>query len=348
MPRENIEEALPLLNAIDGELRNLLSFCLGVSDRMEISPDAIESKPITTLGKPTKESGILSLWAVAARTFYPNSTFSEFENTYLKDVPFVVSPFEFNFKFKETWHEWEDYKTKLKERSPSYYELVYDLPYYIPVPNYLLYSLDMHKRSNNWESLLDSGGNTKYWHSLTPQNSDALALTLLENCRNTAGPRQDIKAFLEIMLYPQFEFSAISLFLFAVSFFQEKKDLRLYASEVLISLIDKNNIDILKFGAQIALIVSHKYSGFSRLVEGLIVIKDVSPLHNNALLQLFNSFFANLDLKDNLPTNFKKIVENYIDILIKTNQKPSEEVLTFFEKWKDNTSIKSLIKQILK
>ncbi len=58
--------------------------------------------------------------------------------------------------------------------------------------------------------------------------------------------------------------------------------------------------------------------------------------------------FENLDLKDKLPTSFKKIVENYLDVLTKTNQKPSPKATVFFEQWKDNASLKSLIKQILK
>ncbi|TEB40656.1 hypothetical protein D0809_29500, partial [Flavobacterium circumlabens] len=87
---------------------------------------------------------------------------------------------------------------------------------------------------------------------------------------------------------------------------------------------------------------------FLRLVDGLIAMKDVSSLHNNALLKLLTSFFENLDLKEKLPTNFRKIIENYLDILTKTNQKPSAKALVFFEQWKDNASLKSLIKQILK
>ncbi|BFM41586.1 hypothetical protein CFS9_02270 [Flavobacterium sp. CFS9] len=348
MPRENTHEALPLLNEIEGELKALLSYCLGAEDKLTIDSGSLVSKLLATLGKTTKESGILSLWAVAARTFYPDHTFNEFENTYLKQVPFVVSPFQTEFSFKEKWNEWNNYKTHEKERSPSWYELRFELPQYIKTPNYLLYSLDIYKRSNSWDYNINYSGNTYYWHSLTPQNPDALAMTLLSNCTVPDGSKPELKGFLEVLNRPEMRFSDHVLFLFALCFFQEKKDLRLLASETLMNLIEKQVIDIEKFAEKAAFTATGKYGAFSRLTDGIIALKDISPLCNSALLQFFNTFFARLEVNDKLPTNFKKMVENYVDVLIKTNQKPSEKAIAFFEQWKDNASLKSLIKQILK
>ncbi|MEP7093290.1 MAG: DUF6493 family protein, partial [Flavobacterium sp.] len=348
IPRENIEEAIPLLNKIEGEYKQLLSFCLGVNEKIEFDSVSLFSKLLATIGKTTKETGNLSLWAVAARTFYPDDTFPEFENTYLKEVPFVVAPFELKIKFKEKWNEWVNYQTKIKERTPSWYELKFDLPAYSKIPNYLLYSLDIYKRSNTWDYLVGSAGNTYYWHSLTPQNADTLAITLLQNCETADGSKPELKGFLDLVNRPEFRFSDTTMLLYTCCFFQEKKDIRLLASEVLINLIEKQSITIELFAQKAALLASEKYGVFLRLADGLIAVKDVSPLHNNALLQLLNSFFENLDLKEKLPTNFKKIMENYVDVLTKTNQKPTEKATAFFEYWKDNASLKSLIKQILK
>lgn len=348
MPRENMEEAIPLLDQIEGELKPLLSFSLGVEDKLTIDSTSLVSKLLATLGKTTKETGNLSLWAVAARTFYPDNTFAEFENTYLKEVPFVVSPYTPEIKFKEQWNEWTNYQTKEKERSPSWYELRFDMPNYTKIPNYLLYSQDIYTRSNSWDYNLNYAGNTYYWHSLTPQNPDALALTLLNNCRITDGSKPELRGFLDVMNRPEFRFSENALMLFAACFFQEKKDLRLLASETLINLIEKQSLDMEKFSEKTAFLASEKYGAFARLTDGVIALKDISPLHNSALLQFFNAFFSNLNVKDKLPTNFKKMIENYVDILIKTNQKPSEKAIAFFEQWKDNASLKSLIKQILK
>lgn len=348
MPRENIEEAIPLLDKIEGEIKPLFSFCLGVSEKLELDSVSLFSKLLATMGKTTKETGNLSLWAVAARTFYPNETFPQFENTYLKDVPFVAAPFVPQIKFKEQWSEWTNYQTKEKERTPSWYELKLDFPNYSKIPNYLLYSQDIYSRSNSWDYGLNHSGNTFYWHSLTPQNSDALGLILLHNSTIADGSKPELKGFLDVVNRPEFRFSETTLLVFAACFFQEKKDLRLMASEVLIHLIEKQTLDITLFAQKIALLASEKYGVFLRLVDGLIAMKDVSPVHNAALLRLLNAFFENLQLKEKLPTNFKKIVENYIDVLTKTNQKASPKAIAFFEQWKDNTALKSLIKQILK
>lgn len=348
MPRENVASAIPLLDKIEGELKQLLSFCLGVNEKVELDDTSLFSKLLATMGKTTKETGNLSLWAVAARTFYPNQTFAEFENTYLKDIPFVVAPFKPEVKFKEKWNEWTNYQTKKTERTPSWYELNLALPPYAKIPNYLLYSQDIYNRTNSWDYSINYAGNTYYWHSLTPQNSDALALTLLQNCGVADGSKPELKGFLDVINQPEFQFSDISLLLYACCFFQEKKDIRLMSSEVLINLIDKQAINVELFAQKLAYLTAEKYGVFLRLTDGLIALKDISALHNSALLKLLNSFFENLDLKEKLPTNFKKIIENYVDILTKTNEKPSAKAIVFFEQWKDNASLKALIKQILK
>jgi predicted DNA-binding WGR domain protein len=367
MPRENICEAIPLLDKIEGELKPLLSFCLGLTKKIKLDTGSILLKLLTTREK-TNQDDNLSLWAVAVRTFYPSETFAEFENTQIKDIPFVVAPLKPEITFKEQWNEWENYVTKEKERTPSWYELRFDLPSHSKIQDFLLYSLDAFKRSDrydwdnltSWEKLfrnldsrsyiLNSEGNTYYWHSLTPQNADALSLTLLQICNNADGDglKLELKGFLSIINRPEFRFSNISLLVYACCFFQKSKDLRLQASEELINLIEKQAIDVEALAQKLAFLASEKYGVFLRMTDCIIALKDVSSLHNSALLKLLNSLFEHLDVKEKLPANFKKLVENYIDVLIKTNQKPAEKAITFFEQWKDNPSLKSLIKQILK
>jgi predicted DNA-binding WGR domain protein len=348
MPRENVEEAIPLLNNIDGEIKSVLAFCLGESTVINLNSGSIFSKLLINLGGATKNTEYIALWAIAARTFYPNETFTEFEKTYLNDIPFVVSPFVPKIEFKEKWNEWTNYQTKVKERSASWYELGFDFPTYKNTPNYLLYSLDSYDRGKSWEYTVNSAENVYYWHSLMPQNTDPMALTLLKtSCAIPEGAQNDLKGFLNIVNLPGFQFSETTTLLFACCFFQEKKELRLLASEVLINIIEKQAIDIEVFAQKIAFLASSKYGVFLRLVDSIVALKDVSPIHNDALYKLMDTIFKNLELQDKLPTNFKKMIENYVDILSKTIQKPSVESVIFFKKYKDNASLKSLIKQIL-
>jgi hypothetical protein len=352
MPRENVEEAIPLLKKLDSEMRSLLSFCLGVSKEININSSSLFTKLIATVGVTNKNIDTISLWAVAARTYYPNEAFVEFEKSFLNSIPFVVSPFKPKLEFKEKWNEWKDYHTKKLVRSPSWTEMIFSLPEKKTIPSHLLYSLDLHKKveqytwSTNFK--LETEGNAYYWHSLMPQNNDPLACLLLERaCRTADGTHNELKGFLTIVNQPEFQFSETSLLVFSCCFFQEKKDLRLLASEVLINLIQKQSIDISLFAEKTTFLITNKYGVLLRFIDGIIALKDISALHNSALFLLLDGIFNKLEVKEKLPANFKKMVENYVDVLSKTNQKPSLETKLFFERLKENTALKTLVKQIL-
>jgi predicted DNA-binding WGR domain protein len=343
MPRENVWEAIPLLDQVEGELQPLLSFCLGVNERIELNPESLSSK-----GLPYNlETDIMVLWAVAARTFYPNTTFPEFENTHLKDIPLVVSPFNPEERIKEQWIEAKNSITKKKEFPFHWLQLSFNEPNYFQLPDNLLYSLDIIYRGKYYGFFVCEEKTVHYWHSLTPQNLDALGIILLRSCSTTGGSQEELKGFLNLISRPEFQFSDTTLLLYACCFFQEKKEIRLLASEKLINLVEKQEIDMEAFAQKLAFLVSRNYGMFTHMADSITAVKDVSSLHNSALFQFYNAFFAYLELQE-LPRNFKKMVENYVDVLIKTNQKPSTQAITFFEQWKDNTSLKSLIKQILK
>ncbi len=352
MPRENVEDALPLLEKIDGELKNLLGYCLGVSNEILISSNSIFTKLFNKVGGSTKESENLALWAFAARTFYPNENHTVFEKTFLNDIPFAVAPFKPKFEFKEKWNEWKDYHTKELVRSPSWMELRFNLPENKNTPSHFLYGLDLHLKveKERWYSnyKLESEANAQYWHSLLPQNDDALACLLLQNtCKTTDGTNNELIGFLKITNQPEFQFSETSLFLFTCCFFQEKKDLRLLASEVLINLVEKQAIEVGLFAEKSAFLINNKYGVLLRFIDSIIAMKDVSSLHNSALFLLLDGIFKEINFKNKLPTNFKKMIENYLDVMSKTNQKPSKESKILFEKLKDNTALKALVKQIL-
>jgi predicted DNA-binding WGR domain protein len=348
MPRENVEEAVPLLTQLDPEMQRLMLFCFGKSREMDIKDGASTlSKLILLMGGNTKKTENVALWALAARTFYPHDVFTEFEKTYLADVPFVIAPFNPKIELKEKWNEWENYQTKVKERSPSWYELDFDFPAHKNIPDYLLYSIELYHKGNSWEYGFHNAENVYYAHSLMPQNSEAIAYILAKSaCNNTSSSYGSLKGFLDIINRPKFWFSDITAFVFACCFFQDKKEERFAATEALITLIENQRIDVVKLGEKLAFLIEGKYGALLRFVDCLVAIKDVSPLHNSAFLIILDSIFKTLNLDDKMPTNFKKLVENYIDILTKTQQKPSPEALLFFEKWADNASLKSLIKQI--
>lgn len=352
MPRENVAEAIPLLDQLDADMKQLMSFCLGISKEININSSSIITKLLQKVGGSTPNIEKIGLYAVAARTFYPTETFSAFEKTYLNDVPFVIAPFAPRVSFKEKWNEWKDYQTKELVRSPSWTELRVELTKEKTIPNYLLYSLDLHHKveKNSWTTdyKISSVENVYYWNSLMPQNNEPLAINLLDkSCHITTGTNTELKGFLTIVNRPGFQFLETSLLVFACCFFQEKKDIRLLASEVLINLVENQSIDISSFAEKSAYLISNKYGVLLRFIEAVIALKDISALHNAALFLLLEGIFKNIELPEKLPTNFKKMVENYLDVMLKTNQKPAAETKAFFEKLKENNALKALIKQIL-
>ncbi|HOY20851.1 MAG TPA: DUF6493 family protein [Haliscomenobacter sp.] len=348
MCREDLEAALPLLPQLDEKLRPLMNFCLGLDKKMDLEEKTVLTKLMSWVSGNQEQYENLALWAVAARTFYPEETFNEFEKTQLREVPFVAQPFKPNFYFKESWNEWKNYLTKLTERSPSWHELRFDQPEYKKIPDHLLYSLNIHRGSNGWKANLQHPSNVCYWHSIMPQNPEPLALRLAASaCKHTDYSSTELKGFLDIVNRPEFWFSELTTLVFACCFFQEKKDTRFMATEVLINSIEQRKLDVSIFGEKIAFLISGKYGALLRCIDALAAIKDVSAGHNLALFMILDTVFKNLNIQEKLPTNFKKLVEHYLDVTAKTQQQPSPEARAFFTKWKENASLKNLIKQII-
>lgn len=346
MPAEEIQEAIPLLDQLTGELKTLMAFCLGTTKKISVQPETLLNKLFTKIRR-SEPDDLNGVWAVAARTRYPDAEFPEFAQTQFKELDFAVSPFQLKPGIQERWHESINYQTREKERSASWYELNFDLSAYKAAPSPYLFAQDLYGSKKGWEYLL-SEGDVYYWNSLMPQQNDPLAYFLLRGQLATVSiGGMELKAFLNIVNAPGFRFSEITVLAFACTFFQDKKEIRLMAAEVLINRIEKKGIDLDKLAEKMAYLASSKYGPFSRLVESITMMKDVSDLHNSALLQFTESFFAGLDVGEKLPVNFKRLVEHYVDLLYRTKQHPSAEAIRFFEKYKDSASLKSLATQIL-
>jgi len=347
MPREQVDEAIPLLAKLNGELKQLMAFCLGTTKDIVVKTDNIFNKLFTKIGAST-DPGLKSVWAMASRTYYPDESFPVFNDTYLKDYPMAVAPFKPEIRIKEKWNEYMNYHTKKMERSPSWYAIEFNSPVYVNTHGYFLFSLDLFGRKNSWEHMMSGEGNVYYWNSLMPQNNDALSWYILRSsCQHASGGASELKGFLHVINSTGFRFSDISMLVFACMFFMDKKEVRLMASEVLINQIEKQMIDLDLLATKLAYLASNKYGAFLRLIESIGALKDVSALHNSAFLQLLEGLLKHLVIAEKLPLNFKKLVEHYVDVLYKTNQQPAPATIAFLGRWKDNASLKGLIKQII-
>ncbi|WP_306352174.1 DUF6493 family protein [Flavobacterium sp. '19STA2R22 D10 B1'] len=347
MPRENTTEALQLCDQLKDEVADLLRYCLGETKEITLRKNSFFSKIMMHTLNTTKETVNNAYWALAARTFDPLGTFAEFETTTLKDIPYVVSPYYPEIKIKEQWQEWRDYKTneKMRNQLPSILDV--KLNAFQQTPEVLLYSIDAYDKTGYFSYLIEAEENVWYWHSLMPQNDDPLALSILKYaCKSPDESNNGLRAFLYVMMLPEFWFTDHSIMVLACGLFEQKKQNRLLAGEVLIDLITKQKIDVDTMGRKAGFLISENYGPLQRFTEAITMSKDISPLHNSALKSLLDSCLENLKIGDKLPTNFKKLLELYFDVLTKTGHKPSAGALNLITSLGSNASIKAIVKQI--
>lgn len=346
MCREGIEDTTPLVPQIDGHLQILLKFCLGLETKIHLHDERSLEQWMPDLKGNHLEK--LALWAVAARTHDPVGTFNEFIGTSLQKEAFVVNVFRPYFYFREAWEDGMNYNTRQIERLKSWEELAIDMPEALYAPMNLLYSLTFHQNRDRWSDHLYNQASVFFWHSLMPQNPEPLSIRLaISSCQNGDFGRSDMQGFLRIVDRPEFWFSDASMLVFACCFLLERKETRFLATEVLIQLIEKRKLDLGLFGEKLAFLISGKYGVLLRAIDALVAIKDVSPIHNTALFMILNTVLTTLKIEEKLPLNFKKLLEHYLDILVKTTQKPADAAQAFLKKWQDNPSIKHLVKQII-
>lgn len=348
MPRENVAEAVSLCDKLDTDMADLLRYCLGEHTTIKVSKDSFFNRMMTNK-QTNKINTKNAYWALAARTFYPLADFSEFEKTDLAGIPFVTSPFYPKLKLIEKWSEWRNYQTKETERSASWYEMDFVLPAFQKKPDVLLYSLDLYdKGKNHWNYGLSWAEDVAYWHSITPQNDDALAVSILKSAGRLADENNnDLTGFLHIMLLPEFWFTDNSMIVLACSFFKKKKETRLLAGEVLIHVIQEQKIEIDTLAKKVGFLISKGYAPLQRFLETVSMSKEVSSMHNVALVQLLDGCLQNLRFREKLPVGLKKYLELYFDLITKTNHKVTEKALEVINSLNTNTSLKGIIKQII-
>ncbi len=347
MPRENLNEAMPLLEQLTGELKELMSFCLGLSDDVVLETKGTwdKLKGIFQGNAETEKTNITSVWAVAARTFFPDKTFEAFSDTYLNEVPFVINAFRPPISFKEKWNEYYvNYQTKEKARTPSWWEMNVDLPQFKKVPGNLLYSVDMYnKGSRYYYDNINTEAQGNCYFGLMPQNNDSYAIQIIRDSGVASSGKQGIDTLLSNISWVRVSY--YSYLVWALGFFNDKKELRAKAAEVLYAQIAEANAEVSLLSTTLALLVNNKYGVFSRLTDALASLKDTTPQHNHALWLLLDGLFAQLTV-DALPNQFKKMLEMYYDLKLKTKSEATLQAKAFLEKWADQGSIKKMIKEI--
>ncbi len=348
MPRENTEELELLLSKLDFEKKSLLEFCLGLSKEMAFNEQSLFDKLKSFIKIQNISEDKLALWAMAATTFYPDENFEKLNETNLNYIPFFGKPYLSPLVFSIKKNEWKDYRTQ-KMMTNQWREMTISNPNYKNVPLPFIYGLDVFNFGDDyWSYAFYDKGSVYYWESLMPQNTEALAnKILIANCKLAAASKNSMFGFLDVVLRSEFKLRYYGMNLFACCFFMDNKEIRIKASEVLYMGMSQELLDINALGQSCANLINNEYGVFSRFIESIITVKDTSALHNTALKTLVEVIFSNLDKKEKTPVNFKKIIECYYDLITKLDTSPSPNTKEFLMFYKDHSSFKKLISQIL-
>jgi hypothetical protein len=121
------------------------------------------------------------------------------------------------------------------------------------------------------------------------------------------------------------------------------------AAEVLMHHIERQSLPLEELGKKLGYLLAEEYGPVARLTEGLELVKDISPLHNDAMRQLIEHILQHILVGEESqpPKNTKKLLEIYVDVLVKTAHQPSAKVVPCLELLQQNASLKPLIKKIL-
>jgi predicted DNA-binding WGR domain protein len=349
MPREETTEALVLCTELSAPLAALMRYCLGGTTERTVPQTTVLDKLRTLFGSKTDLTDQQMIWAVAARTFEPDAEFTDFVQTSFADLPNVANPFTREIQVKEKWSEWRNYQTKQMERGPSWRELEFTLP---AAPSILrpvlLYSNDLSDRQkNSWAFHSLELFDVAFWASLIPQQPESLFTMIAKYGSLYAESAPSAAHALTCLLQPGFRIRSMSMLVLATGLLAKKRETGALAAEGLIYHFGEQTLDASWLGNRLGWLLADNYAPVQRLSDALNLVRDVSPLHNKALLVMLDALFARLAMAQGLPKNTKKLLELHLDLLVKLGEKPAEEMINVLKTWQAVASLKKETAAIL-
>lgn len=346
--REDLEELEPLIKQIDEpQIRDVINYALGFGP-MKVQLQSWLGNLLSS--KDSNQVNWIGLWATVARTHHPDAYFEEFVKEPLADIPYAAQPFRPVLKAEPTYYDNYNYATRKSEKVYNGDQLSYAFPSYKQGSETFLYHKDIYSRgANTILSYYLYRADVAYMHSLMPQNTESLSLflTIGLNSKSDWGGKSSA-AYLEEMLYNFFRFDQQSNLYLATSLFNKEKEVRAMAVEVILATINENRLDTKVLGEKLGMLLSNGYGPIGRCAEVLEQCRDISSKHNNALLQLLDAAFTHYNIAKKMPTNFKKIIEYYYDLMNKEQYHFPDDLQQVFEKLEIYKSLQPILKKIRK
>lgn len=345
--REDLDGVLALIEAVnDSQVKAVLMYALGFDDELKIAKKSWVKKLLSP--SDSAHVGWLGIWATVARTHYPDAVFPEFEQENLKDIPFAVAPYRPELTFTPSYYQGYNYQTKKSEMVYDGEKLSFHFPNFKQEPHTFIYHKDIHQRGkDSLHSYYLFKDDVSYMHSLMPQSTESLSLflTLGLGAKADLGGKTQV-GYLNAMMYEFFHFEQQSVLFLATSSFSKEKEVRAMAIEVLITAIDRQRLPVQDLGKFLGILISHTYGPLGRVEEVLGQCRDISSKHNNALIQVIDEMLLHYTIGEKMPTNFKKLIELYYDLINKENQELSVEIKQVFENLMVFKSLQPILKKL--
>jgi hypothetical protein len=284
---------------------------------------------------------------VAARTFYPDADFPALADVSFANAPNVAQPFLPAYAIRMERASWENFFTGRQEYGAPHQQLTVSFPAQQRSLPVLLYSNDLSGNNFSWNFSNLSPVDATYAYSLIPQQPEALFTLIAKHCCATADLGASVTPTLPLMLQPGFQFRHLSLLTLACGLLAKKREQGALAAEVLIHHVGDQTLDVVQLGHQLGYLLANTYAPLQRLIDGLNLVRDVSPRHNKALLLMTDTLFLSMATLSTPPKNTRKLLEIYFDLLVKLNESPAEATTVILRNWQQNNAVKALCTSIL-
>ncbi|MGI4865785.1 MAG: DUF6493 family protein [Janthinobacterium lividum] len=290
------------------------------------------------------------LWAVAARTKFPERDFAAGAALADPDYPGVLRPWvpAWELETKTTKHV-EYWKPGKPETTHRTVQLTFSSQYTSQMPSaLLLYSQHAHFRGmgqSHWQ--LQSA--TRSLASLLPHNPAVLHWHVVRSATWTdkleTTERDIVLAALDTLLEAGPVFAESTTLLLATSLLHHAPSCRALALEVLLSASGTGRLQPAALGHLLGRLLAAEYAPLARLADLLPQALAVSPATDDALRQVLDALLPELPAAP--PRSLRKLLELYADLTARTGQSVPTAVQARLRAWQVAASLKKLSDSLL-
>ncbi|WP_157541429.1 DUF6493 family protein [Hymenobacter aerophilus] len=320
-----------LAGLANADLRQLLSWLLAPAEETPALPvlrpgdKSLFEKAASRFGQwvsgehpvaPTLAEVVPWLWAVAARTRYPQAALPEL--TALANYPGLAEPWQPSWRINTETHT---VKQSYNKAEPEYvyqtHELVVPTAEAAAPPSpLLLYSLHAQLPQKKHTYIWSLFEDLSFLHSLLPNNPASLQWHLLRSAFTTSEGYSEEQSGLSKQLHallndgPAYEEPATVLL--AVGLLYGKSTVRALAWEVLLAAVGTGRLVPVALGNALGRLLAGSYAPVLRLAEALPAARGISLATDDALRQLLEALLPELPAAP--LRNTAKLLAAYTDL----------------------------------